>query len=67
MRKKGHYDSLDEKHATDNNIFWKMVTPSLSFKTCKSSKVTLIEKYEFMNKNPKINFDVLNGDNILIF
>ena len=31
MGKKEHYASLDEKHATDNNIFWKMVTPSLSF------------------------------------
>ena len=48
------YDSLDEKHVTDNKTFWKTVKPFFSDKTVNSPKITLVEKKEMINNEEKI-------------
>ena len=52
--KKKYYDSLDEKHVTDNKTFWKTVKLFLSDKTVNSPKITLVEKNEIINNKEKI-------------
>ena len=48
-------------------VFWKMIRPFFSIKTCKSSKIMLVKNDEFVNKSSKFTFDPLNHDNVLIF
>ena len=45
---------MDEKHVTDNKIFWKTVKPFLSDKTANSPKIALVEKNEIINNEEKI-------------
>ena len=52
--KKEYYDSLVEKHVTNNKTFWKAVKPFLSDKTVNSPKITLVEKNETINNEEKI-------------
>ena len=52
--KKEYYDSLVEKHVTNNKTFWKTVKPFLSDKTVNSPRITLVEKNETINNEEKI-------------
>ena len=52
--KKEYYVSLDEKHVTDNKMFWKTVKPFLSDKMVNSPKITLVENKEIINNDKKI-------------
>ena len=52
--KKEFYDSLDEKHVTDNKTFRKTVKLFFSDKTINFPKITLVEKNEIINNKEKI-------------
>ena len=52
--KKEFYDSLDEKHVTDNKTFRKTVKSFLSDKAINSGKIASVEKYEIITNEEKM-------------
>ena len=45
-----YYTNVDEKKVSDNKLFWKVIKPSLSDKSCVKEKIHLVEKENFKNR-----------------
>ena len=45
--KTNYYAKLDEKKVCDNKLFWKVIKPSLSDKSCIKLQINLVQKGEF--------------------
>ena len=41
--KKKFYNNLNGKYITENKLFWKTLKPSLTVKTLKDERITLVE------------------------
>ena len=54
--KTNYYANLDEKKVSDNKIFWKVIKPSLSDKSCVKEQI----KEKILETNLE-TADVLNG------
>ena len=46
--KTNYYANLDEKKVPDNKLFWKVIKPSLSDKSCAKEQINLVEKGEIL-------------------
>ena len=55
-RKTNDYANLDEKKVSDYKLFWKVIKPSLSDKSCAKEQINLVEKGEILKT------DFKNGD-----
>ena len=42
-----YYAKLDEKNVSDNKLFWKVIKPSLSDKSCVKLQINLVQKEKF--------------------
>ena len=42
--KTNYYANLDEKKVSDNKLFWKVIKPSLSDKSCAKEQINFVEK-----------------------
>ena len=47
-RKTNYYANLDEKNVSNNKLFWKLIKPSLSDKSCVKVQINLVEKSEIL-------------------
>ena len=54
-----YYASLDEKKVPDNKLFWKVIKPSLSDKSCVKEQNNLVEKVKILKTDLEIA-EVLN-------
>ena len=54
--KTNYYANLDAKKVSDNKLFWKVIKPSLSDKSCAKEQINLVEKGEILKT------DFKNGD-----
>ena len=43
-----YYPNLDEKKVSDNKLFWKVIKPSLSDKSCVKEQINLVEKGDIL-------------------
>ena len=59
LRKSRTYASLEEKKVSDNKLFWKIIRPSLSDKSCVKEQINLVEKGEIL-KTDLETAEVLN-------
>ena len=57
--KANDYANLDEKKVTDNKLFWKVIKPSLSDKSCAKEQINLVEKGQIL-KTDLETADILN-------
>ena len=57
--KTNYYANLDEKKVPDNKLFWKVIKPSLSDKSCAKEQINLVEKGEIL-KTDLETAEVLN-------
>ena len=57
--KTNYYANLDEKKVSDNKLFWKVIKPSLSDKSCVKEQINLVEKGEIL-KTDLETAEVLN-------
>ena len=48
LRKTNFFANWDEKKASDNKRFWKVIKPSLSDKLCVKEQISLVEKGEIL-------------------
>ena len=46
--KTNYYANLDEKNVSNNKLFWKLIKPSLSDKSCVKVQINLVEKSEIL-------------------
>ena len=49
--KNKYYSNLNEKDATDNKMFWKIIKPFFSVEVTSSEKIALIEEDEIMGND----------------
>ena len=54
-----YYTNVDEKKVSDNKLFWKVIKPSLSDKSCVKEKINFVEKEEIL-KTDLETAEVLN-------
>ena len=57
--KTNYYANLDAKKVSDNKLFWKVIKPSLSDKSCAKEQINLVEKGEIL-KTDLETAEVLN-------
>ena len=57
--KTNYYANLDAKKVSDNKLFWKVIKPSLSDKSCAKEQINLVEKRE-ISKTDLETAEVLN-------
>ena len=57
--KTNYYANLDEEKVSDNKLFWKVIKPSLSDKSCAKEQINLVEKEEIL-KTDLETAEVLN-------
>ena len=57
--KTNYYANLDAKKVSDNKLFWKVIKPSLSDKSCAKDQINLVEKGEIL-KTDLETAEVLN-------
>ena len=57
--KTNYYANLDEKKVSDNKLFWKVIKPSFSYKSCVKEQINLVEEEEILKTNLEIA-EVLN-------
>ena len=57
--KANYYANSDEKKVSDNKLFWKVIKPSLSDKSCVKEQINLVEKGEIL-KTDLETAEVLN-------
>ena len=53
-----YYANLDEKKVFDNKLFWKVIKPSLSDKSCVKEQINLVEKRDILKRD--LETEVLN-------
>ena len=58
--KTNYYANLDEKKVSDNKLFWKVIKPSLSDKSCAKEQINLVERGEIL----KPDLETAEGLNI---
>ena len=52
--KTNYYANLDEKKVPDKKLFWKVIKPSLSDKSCVKKQINLLEKWKIFKTNLEI-------------